>query len=156
MNSHLKLLLCHNPAHLHFALQLIRYPLMLQLVATRCAGALICPISKGVLMTTLCVSNLSPYTSQRTLSTLFGKFGPVLSCRIIKDRETMKPAGFAFVELESEAGSRAIRDLSSCTLDGNLLRVAEARLRAKTWRAGSLISGYAGGMHGERTRLYRQ
>lgn len=73
---------------------------------------------------------MSYTTSEEELQTLFEQFGSVLSVNIIVDRETNRPKGFGFVEMEDDgAADSAIEDLDGKDLGGRNLRVNEARER---------------------------
>ena len=73
------------------------------------------------------VGNMSYNTSEDQLRDLFAQYGTVLSANIIMDRETRRPKGFAFVEMEEDsAAEAAISQLDGKDLDGRNLRVNEA------------------------------
>ncbi len=76
------------------------------------------------------VGNL-PYTiSEDNLRKAFAAFGTVVSVRIVNDRETGKPRGFAFVEMGSKAeGEAAIAGLDGKDLAGRTLSIKEAMPR---------------------------
>jgi len=87
------------------------------------------------------VGNLPFSSSQEDLEALFGRHGSVASVNVITDRETGRPRGFAFVEMESASDADdAIRALDGSNLDGRDIRVNEAQDR----RAGG------GGQRGNR------
>jgi RNA recognition motif-containing protein len=70
---------------------------------------------------------MSYNTSEEDLRDLFAQYGTVLSANIIIDRETRRPKGFAFVEMEEDsAAAAAISQLDGKDLDGRNLRVNEA------------------------------
>lgn len=76
----------------------------------------------------LYVSNL-PYTmTDEELQGEFAAFGNVSSARVVRDRDTGRSRGFAFVEMpvESEALT-AINALNAKEVGGRALRVVEAR-----------------------------
>jgi RNA recognition motif-containing protein len=76
------------------------------------------------------VGNL-PFTStEADLTDAFGRHGTVSSVSIITDRETGRPRGFAFVEMqEASAAADAIRALDGSDFGGRTLRVNEAQDR---------------------------
>lgn len=77
------------------------------------------------------VGNMSYNTSEDELRNLFAQYGEVLSAVIIMDRETRRPKGFAFVEMEDDqAADAAISQLDGKEFDGRTLRVNEAVERA--------------------------
>ena len=77
------------------------------------------------------VGNLSFDTNQAKLQELCETHGQVSSVNIITDRETGRPRGFAFVEMETDEGATAvINALNGQTVDGRALKAAEAKPRA--------------------------
>ncbi|MDD2407150.1 MAG: RNA-binding protein [Sphaerochaetaceae bacterium] len=73
------------------------------------------------------VGNMNYTTTEDELRNLFAQYGTVLSTNIIFDRETQRPKGFAFVEMEDdEAATAAISQLNGQELDGRSLRVNES------------------------------
>ena len=76
----------------------------------------------------LYVGNLSFNATEDELRELFGRHGSVDSVKVITDRETGRPRGFAFVEMsEPSAASDAIRALDGTQLGGRALKVNEAQ-----------------------------
>jgi len=76
------------------------------------------------------VGNLSYRMNDQDLQDVFAEFGPVVSCKIINDRETGRSKGFAFVEMEtSDSGKAAIESLDGKECEGRNLKVNEARPR---------------------------
>ncbi len=76
------------------------------------------------------VGNLPFSSTQEDLESLFGSHGTVESVNVITDRETGRPRGFAFVEMESASDADdAIRALDGSNLDGRDIRVNEAQDR---------------------------
>ena len=78
----------------------------------------------------LYVGNLPFSTTEEELRDLFGRHGSVESVKVIMDRETGRPRGFAFVEMDATAASDAIRALDGTDLAGRSLRVNEAQERS--------------------------
>jgi RNA recognition motif-containing protein len=77
------------------------------------------------------VGNLNYATTQDTLRELFEEYGDVTAVNVITDRETGRPRGFAFVEMEDDdAANAAIAELDGRTVDGRAVKVNEARPRA--------------------------
>lgn len=74
------------------------------------------------------IGNL-PFTStEADLKDVFGRHGAVESVSIIMDRETGRPRGFAFVEMEeASAADAAIRALDGSNLGGRSIKVNEAQ-----------------------------
>ncbi len=98
----------------------------------------------------LYVGNL-PYTAtEEELSSLFGQAGTVTSVAIIKDRETGRSKGFAFIEMSnSDEAQKAISLLNGRDLGGRDLRVSIARPRE-----GGGGGGGRGGGRGQRRGGY--
>lgn len=79
----------------------------------------------------LFVGNLSTVTSSDDLRDLFSEVGVVESCQLIIDRDTGRPKGFAFIEMESvEAGNTAKEKLNGKELNGQALKVNDAKPKA--------------------------
>jgi RNA recognition motif-containing protein len=74
------------------------------------------------------VGNLTPSVTEDALRSLFSAFGAVASVRIIKDKFTGAARGFAFVEMEdNDEATRAMEQLDGAELEGQRIRVNEAR-----------------------------
>ncbi|HZJ87965.1 MAG TPA: RNA-binding protein [Sphaerochaeta sp.] len=78
------------------------------------------------------VGNMSYNTTEEELRELFAQYGTVLSANIIIDRDTRRPKGFGFVEMEEEsAADAAISELDGTEFGGRNLRVNEAIARPR-------------------------
>jgi RNA recognition motif-containing protein len=78
----------------------------------------------------LYVGNLPFSSTEEELRTVFERHGTVTSVSVITDRETGRPRGFAFVEMEdASAADEAQRALDGSELGGRTLRVNEAHDR---------------------------
>jgi len=76
----------------------------------------------------LYVSNLSFQITEESLNEMFSKYGKVTSVKVIVDRETQRPRGFAFVEMSSEAeGNEALSALNNKEVEGRMMNVSVAR-----------------------------
>jgi RNA recognition motif-containing protein len=76
------------------------------------------------------VGNLPFSSTEGDLKDVFGRHGTVDSVNIITDRETGRPRGFAFVEMEQAgAADDAIRALDGSDLGGRNIKVNEAQDR---------------------------
>jgi hypothetical protein len=72
----------------------------------------------------LFVGNISYDTQAPALRTAFGAFGDVTDVEVVKDADSGRPRGYAFVTMETDAGSRAaIASLDGRTLEGRPLHV---------------------------------
>ncbi len=78
----------------------------------------------------LYVGNLPFSITEDELRTTFERHGGVSSVNVITDRETGRPRGFAFVEMDdASAADDAMRALDGSELGGRSLRVNEAQDR---------------------------
>ncbi len=90
----------------------------------------------------LYVGNLSYSTTDEELRTLFTQAGTVASVTVIKDRDTGRSKGFAFIEMGSQAeAQKAITQFNSYKLGDRTLTVNMARPREER-------SSYGGGSRG--------
>ena len=91
----------------------------------------------------LYVGNLPFETSESDLEALFAQAGTVESVNVIRDRETGRARGFAFVEMASDADAQnAIQKFNDRPLGGRNLTVNEARPQAPRGGGGG---GFGGG-----------
>ncbi|MEW6567023.1 MAG: RNA-binding protein [Chloroflexota bacterium] len=80
--------------------------------------------------TKLFVGNLPYSASEEELQSLFTKAGSVRSVTLVRDRETGRSRGFAFVEMENQAeAENAIRMLNGSQVGGRPIVVNVARPR---------------------------
>ena len=95
--------------------------------------------------TRLYVGNLSWDTTEDTLRLAFAEDGrSVKDVHIMTDRDTGRPRGFGFVEMNSDGDAQAaIGALDGTELDGRRIKVNEARERQP--RGGGGGGGYGGG-----------
>lgn len=78
----------------------------------------------------LFVGNLPYSATEAELRPLFEAFGAVVDIHIVKDRETGRPRGFAFISLKTEDQARqAAEQLNGKPVDGRPLVVNVARER---------------------------
>ncbi len=76
------------------------------------------------------VGNLPFSASEDEVREKFEAFGAILSVNLISDRETGRPRGFGFVEMENDSeADDAIRAIDQTEMDGRKLNVNEARPR---------------------------
>jgi len=80
--------------------------------------------------TKLYVGNMSFDTTEEQLRTMFGEAGTVGSVDIIKDRDTGRPKGFAFVMMSTQAeAEKAISMFDGKPVNDRALKVNLARPR---------------------------
>ncbi|MDR3043682.1 MAG: RNA-binding protein [Desulfovibrio sp.] len=78
----------------------------------------------------LYVGNLPFSASEDEIRDLFSQHGQVLSVKLISDRETGRPRGFGFVEMEAADANGAVEALNGYSFGGRALKVNEAQPRA--------------------------
>lgn len=80
-------------------------------------------------MKSIYVGNLPFTVSEDELREMFARHGTVYSVKLVNDRETGRPRGFGFVEMEPADADTAIEALNGQDLGGRPLRINEARQR---------------------------
>jgi RNA recognition motif-containing protein len=95
--------------------------------------------------TRLYVGNLSYNVTEPELKDVFGENGRnVKEVKVVLDRDTGRPRGFAFVEMTTDAeAAQAIETLNGREVQGRPINVSEARERAP--RGGGGGGGFGGG-----------
>jgi RNA recognition motif-containing protein len=92
----------------------------------------------------LYVGNLSYGVTEAELREAFAEAGEVVDVKVVLDRDTGRPRGFAFVELSNDGeAARAIEVLNGRELQGRAMNVSEARER--TGGGGGGGGGFGGG-----------
>ena len=92
--------------------------------------------------TKMYVGNLSYDSTDSDIRELFEAHGNVSDVFIVKDRESGRPRGFAFVSMETpEEMNAAIEGLNGAEFAGRVLTINEARPREERPQGG----GYGGG-----------
>ncbi len=89
------------------------------------------------------VGNLPFTATELEVRELFEAYGPVESVHLVTDRQTGRPRGFGFVEMDDGPADEAIAALNETDLGGRTLRVNEARPR---------VDRGGGGRGGQRDR----
>jgi RNA recognition motif-containing protein len=79
-----------------------------------------------IFMAKIYVGNLPFSTTDAELRTLFSQHGTVESVSLPTDRETGRPRGFGFVEMNQADAARAIQSLNGKDMGGRPLRVTPA------------------------------
>ena len=77
------------------------------------------------------VGNLSFDSTEDQIRKLFEQHGTVESVTLITDRETGRPRGFGFVEMDQAGAESAIKALDNTDVNGRTLKVNEARERSE-------------------------
>jgi len=76
---------------------------------------------------TLYVGNLAFKADRNALEKLFSEQGKVFNTRIVIDRQTRRPRGYGFVEMEENDAIHAIGALDGETFFGRRLKITEAK-----------------------------
>ena len=97
--------------------------------------------------TRLYVGNLSYNVTEPELKDVFGENGRnVKEVKVVLDRDTGRPRGFAFVEMTTDAeAAQAIETLNGREVQGRPINVSEARERAPRGGGGGGFGGGGGG-----------
>ncbi len=83
------------------------------------------------------IGNMSSDTTEDQLRQAFEGFGEVSTVKIITDRDSGQPRGFAFVEMSAKSeADAAISGLNGQDLNGRALNVNEAKPRAESGNRG--------------------
>jgi len=77
----------------------------------------------------LYVGNLSWDTTEQEIRNAFSAYGEVTSVKLVEDRDTGRPRGFGFVEMDDQGALEAIEALDGKDLGGRNIKVNEARPR---------------------------
>lgn len=80
-------------------------------------------------MKKLYVGNLPFSATEAELTSLFSEYGTVETVNLITDRDTGRPRGFGFVEMDPAGADKAISALDNKDFNGRALKVNEARPR---------------------------
>ncbi len=80
-------------------------------------------------MKRLYVGNLPFTATDDEVRELFSKHGTVSDVKLITDRDTGRPRGFGFVEMDDAGATAAMAALNGHEIDGRALRVDEAQER---------------------------
>ena len=97
-------------------------------------------------VTRIYVGNLPFSASEDDVRSLFQEYGSVEEVSLVSDRETGRPRGFGFVEMDSQGANAAIQALDGVDYGGRNLRVNEARPREE--RPPRRDGGYGGSRGG--------
>src|ERR1043165_4056392 len=94
----------------------------------------------------LYVGNLSYSVTEADLREVFAEGGSVEDVKVVLDRDTGRPRGFAFVEMSTDAeATKAMEVLNGRDVQGRAISVSEARERTGGGGGGGRGGGYGGG-----------
>ncbi|XP_071074485.1 RNA-binding motif protein, X chromosome-like [Dasypus novemcinctus] len=75
----------------------------------------------------LFIGGLNTETNEKDLEAVFGKYGRIVELLLMKDHETNRSRGFAFVTFECPADANdAAQDMNGKSLDGKAIKVEQA------------------------------
>ncbi|MGL1861499.1 MAG: RNA-binding protein [Pseudodesulfovibrio sp.] len=77
------------------------------------------------------VGNLPWSCTEEEMRNAFAAYGEVTSVKLIEDRETGRPRGFGFVEMEDQGALEAIEALDGTDFGGRNIKVNEAKPRVE-------------------------
>ena len=101
-------------------------------------------------MAKIYVGNLPFSATEDQVRALFSAHGTVESVSLPNDRETGRPRGFGFVEMNQADAARAIQAVNGQDMGGRALRVNEAQDKPRTGGGGGGRGGFGGGGGGGR------
>jgi len=96
-------------------------------------------------MISIYVGNLTYNVTEDELREYFQQHGEVQRIHLVTDRETGRPRGFGFVEMDDDGGRAAIEALNGKDFQGRPLTINEARPREERGGGGG---GGGGGYRG--------
>ena len=83
----------------------------------------------------LFIGNLNFKTSEENLMQLLKEYGEVTSLNIIKEKETGRSKGFAFVDMATDEQAKSVMEnLNGAEFDGKVLKVDFAKEREESAR----------------------
>lgn len=82
-------------------------------------------------MKSIYIGNLSYSVTTEQLEALFSQYGEVISIKLINDKDSGKPKGYGFVEMEDANADTAIRELNSTNYLSRTIKVSEAKEKYK-------------------------
>ncbi len=86
-------------------------------------------------MVSIYVGNLLFKTTSEEVRSLFEQHGEVVSVKLITDRDSGRPKGYGFVEMNDEtAANNAVEQLNGMEFGGRMLKVNVSRDRQDTNR----------------------
>ena len=95
-------------------------------------------------MKKLYLGNLPFTANEDEIRRMLGEYGEVQSVALPTDRETGRPRGFGFAEMDDDGAQKAIAGLDGTDFGGRSLRVNEAKPREPRGGGGG-GGGYGGG-----------
>lgn len=84
---------------------------------------------------TLYIGNLAYTAVEEDLEQAFESFGVIEDIKLMRDRETDRSRGFAFITFEKESEAEAARAMDGKEVAGRPIRVNEARQKQSTGKS---------------------
>ncbi|XP_065559360.1 peptidyl-prolyl cis-trans isomerase sig-7-like isoform X2 [Artemia franciscana] len=92
----------------------------------------------------LFVCKLNPVTTEDDLAIIFGRFGNIVSCEVIRDRETDKSLQYGFIEFDNpKSAEEAYFKMDNCLIDDRRIHVDFSQSVAHLKWRGKGKGGYA-------------
>ena len=85
----------------------------------------------------LYIGGVAPEIKQDTLMRIFSAIGPVHSIKLMRDRQSGQPTGFAVVDMQDDIAEVAIASLDGKSLGGHVISVSGRRPKSKPPSASS-------------------
>jgi len=82
-------------------------------------------------MSRIYIGNLSYNLTEEEVSQLFSKHGTVVSCEIMRERESGRSRGFGFIEFSSPEEAQSAKAEDGTELNGRNIKVNEAKERSR-------------------------
>ena len=79
----------------------------------------------------LYIGGVAPEIKQDTLARIFSAIGPVLSVKLMLDRQSRRPTGFAVVDMQEDVAEAAIASFNGKSLGGHVISVSGRRPKSK-------------------------
>jgi RNA recognition motif-containing protein len=86
--------------------------------------------SRSIVVKKIYCGNLPFNCTEDEVRTLFEQYGEVHEVSLVTDRQTGRPRGFGFVQMDDAGADEAISNLNGTELGGRTLRVDQARERS--------------------------
>lgn len=81
------------------------------------------------------VGNVPYHSSEQEIRTHFETVGTVSKVDVVTDRDTGRPRGFVFVDMDDKGAQRAIDELNGSNLGGRALTVNQAKDKPRPARS---------------------
>jgi len=86
-------------------------------------------------MKSIYIGNMPYNFDEEDVKEHFEQYGEVKNVKLIFDRETQRPKGYGFVEMDDDEASQAIESLNGTQWGGRTIKVNEANPRKPRYQA---------------------